>query len=90
MQKVAISQGDVIRSSWFREEKRRGPECCIGELIALSTSGVTDVTTETEQYLAPGGQVELDSAKPSPPGQDQVLSLGMRIVETLIPALTLY
>lgn len=57
---------------------------------ALATSGVTDVTTETEQYLAPGGQVELDSAKPSPPGQDQVLSLGMRVEETLIPALTLY
>lgn len=33
---------------------------------------------DREQYLAPGGQVELDSAKPSPPGQDQVLSLGTR------------
>lgn len=80
MQKVATSQGGVIKSFFFALVKRRVLYVCVSPgLIALSTSGVTDVTTETEQYLAPGGQVELDSAKPSPPGQDQVLSLGMRV-----------
>ncbi|KAJ4925608.1 hypothetical protein JOQ06_018334, partial [Pogonophryne albipinna] len=42
-------------------------------------SGVTDATTESE-YLAPGGQEELDSAKASPPGQDQAVLSGVSAV----------
>ena len=84
-----MSQGDVIN---------RGGEA-LGAVTArfsvlrvdrsLCSSGATDATAETEQYLAPRGQVELDSAEPSPPGQDQVLSSRMSAVGTLILALTL-
>lgn len=89
---MAINQGDVIKSFVLqrREEALVLYWCVSPELTAPSSSGVTDVTNESEQYLAPRGQKDLDSAKPSPPGQDQVLSLGMRLVETPIPALTLH
>lgn len=38
---------------------------CFSREISLARSGVKDVTTKSEQYLAPGGQVELEPAKSS-------------------------
>ena len=88
VQEVAMSQGDVINRSG---EALSGVTVCFyGVDRSLQLRCDRCDTCETEQYLAPRGQVELDSAEPSPPGQDQVLSLRMCAVGTLIPALTLY
>lgn len=72
MQEVTRSQGDVIKS--FRGEEKRKEKreealsvsvCVSPESYPHAPPGVTDVTTKSEQYLAPRGQVELEPAKPS-------------------------
>ena len=87
--------GYTVSSRVVALEKRRKKKrpCVLYQCVSpelIHPSGVTDVTTKSEEYLAPDGQVELDPAKLSPPGQDQVLSLGTSVVETLIVVLTLY